>query len=549
MAIPVLVVTPNKGFGELIQQSLEEAGGYAAFLADSGAEAVAIQKSNAPAVCVLDAGLRDAPLNELVEILRGEDHELLLVLIPAEGDLDPQPLEALEADAVLEKPFYLPTLLETVESVVQESGLDNLDRVESPKTSLPRLTKMDSRPEISTPDWLRELDDASAHFKNLTVAEPAQSALIIKGGEVWTYTSSLSAAAAQEVARTVTDYWDAEGGDLARFVEFEQTGDEHMMYATSMGEDFVLVILFEASAPFSKLRSIAGDIAQLLAQAPPAAQPFSTKEEPQSEIDEHTPPFGIELDDTPESTQPLLEDVPPSVPEDWRPRTPGVGVEGREFEREFPPATETIPPPPQFIELAPEDETGEYIETDPAYQPGSIAAEVPDYLGDTHAQGPDTLVEYSSDTVPTKQDKNGRPIKVEPVSPALYHLSYACVLIPRFPHHHLTGPFADHLSTWVTQLCLAFGWRLEHLSIRPNYLQWIVNLPPSASPGHLMRIIRQHTSRRLFVQYPHYEQENPSGDFWAPGYFILSSDQPPPADLVQEFIQQTRYRQGISRTG
>ena len=128
----------------------------------------------------------------------------------------------------------------------------------------------------------------------------------------------------------------------------------------------------------------------------------------------------------------------------------------------------------------------------------------------------------------------------------MYNLTYACVLIPRFPQHHLAGEVARWLSDWINDLTVAFGWRLEHLSIRPEYLQFLVNVPPNTSPGYLMRTIRKHTSRRMFVEFPSMEQENPSGDFWAPGYLILGNPQPPPPALVRDFIRNTRKRQGLA---
>ena len=60
-----------------------------------------------------------------------------------------------------------------------------------------------------------------------------------------------------------------------------------------------------------------------------------------------------------------------------------------------------------------------------------------------------------------------------------------------------------------------------------------------------MKIIRQHTSRRMYVEFPRLEETNPSGDFWAPGYLIMSGSQAPPAQLVKDFIERTRKRQGI----
>jgi len=43
------------------------------------------------------------------------------------------------------------------------------------------------------------------------------------------------------------------------------------------------------------------------------------------------------------------------------------------------------------------------------------------------------------------------------------------------------------------------------------------------------------------------KKENPSGDFWAPGYLIMGGSQPHPSQLVKDYIKQTRERQGYSQ--
>jgi REP element-mobilizing transposase RayT len=129
----------------------------------------------------------------------------------------------------------------------------------------------------------------------------------------------------------------------------------------------------------------------------------------------------------------------------------------------------------------------------------------------------------------------------------MYHLAYACLLVPRFTSHYLTGDMADRLAEWLPKICIAFGWRLEFLAVRPTYLQWVVNVQPNTSPGYLMRVMRQHTSEKIFGEFAAIKKENPSGDFWAPGYLIMGGAQPHPPQLVKDYIRQTRERQGISR--
>jgi len=59
-----------------------------------------------------------------------------------------------------------------------------------------------------------------------------------------------------------------------------------------------------------------------------------------------------------------------------------------------------------------------------------------------------------------------------------------------------------------------------------------------------MRIMRQQTSEKIFGEFSRLKKENPSGDFWAPGYLIMGGTQPHPPPLVRDYITQTRTRQG-----
>jgi REP element-mobilizing transposase RayT len=139
------------------------------------------------------------------------------------------------------------------------------------------------------------------------------------------------------------------------------------------------------------------------------------------------------------------------------------------------------------------------------------------------------------------------PVVMEPISAGVYHLAYACLLVPRMGSHYLTGDMADKISEWLPITCVAFGWRLEYLAVRPEYLQWVANVPPATSPGYLMRVMRQQLSDKIFASFPRLKRDNPSGDFWAPGYLIMGGTQTHPPQLVKEYIKQIRQRQGIEK--
>lgn len=186
----------------------------------------------------------------------------------------------------------------------------------------------------------------------------------------------------------------------------------------------------------------------------------------------------------------------------------------------------------------------------PAMPPGNSTPSEPlhsiDKVSNTPL-GPEPPIDPLEDTRPNVVSTITSLAQLEPASPALSLLNYTCVLVPRLPQHFLTGELADQMAVWVQQLCLAFGWRLEGISIRPEYLQWTVQVAPAISPGNLIRIVRQRTSMHVFGSYPHLADQNPSGDFWATGYLIVSGAQPPSAQLLRDYIAQTRKRQGVNK--
>jgi REP element-mobilizing transposase RayT len=150
------------------------------------------------------------------------------------------------------------------------------------------------------------------------------------------------------------------------------------------------------------------------------------------------------------------------------------------------------------------------------------------------------LTEEREETLDSDKD-----ILLEPVYPDAYNISYTCLLIPRFPSHQLVGDLADQLPQWLQQVCVSFGWRLEFITVEPDYFQWALSVLPSVSPGQFMQQIRYDISKMIFSTFGRIKRENLSNDFWAPGYLVVLGIRPHPAEMVQQYIRLTRRQQGL----
>ena len=426
--------------------------------------------------------------------------------------------------------------------------LENNSTASSQFSSTPH--HRDVQTSHSSLPWLADVTRAAQHLTRLTLESSAQAALITRGDSLWAYAGQLSQGAAKELAVAVTRHWDGQkGSDLLRFVRLEATKAEHMLYATRLADDVVLALVFDAETPFSTIRSQAGQLVNQLSEQPPeVAEPAvnqkplpATYDVPTEHVDDES---SQELDIP--SIAEILSDIPPPRPEpgvfpvneeeEFAP--PPIPSRSRQYSRESSPAIRSND---VLISNQDNEQTVEHVVED-------FDATMPS----KSRRGPETPIRRPmpgelDETRPHSITEVAGRVMLEPISPGLYNLTYACLLVPRFSNHYLTGDMSDRLSEWLPQICIAFGWRLEYLAVRPEYVQWVLNVPPATSPGYLMRIIRQQTSEKIFAEFSKLKKENPSGDFWAPGYLIMGGTQPHPPQLVKDYIKQTRTRQGYSQ--
>jgi REP element-mobilizing transposase RayT len=404
--------------------------------------------------------------------------------------------------------------------------------------------------ESSELSWLQDVAKAAQHLTRLTLESSAQAALITRRENLWAYAGQLSQNAAKELAVTVTRHWDGQkGSDLLRFVRLEATKAEHMLYATRLADDVVLALVFDAETPFSTIRMQAGQLVNRLSTPgiTEAVEPYvENRDQPPDSYE--APTEFIEDEINPDADIPdiakILDDVPPPTPppgmiplmKEEQTGTRPSEPRSKGFSRESSPAIHVNN---LLISNQNNEQTVEHVVEDfDATMPSR-----PRPLTPVRRSQPGELDETRPHSI---TEVAGR-VMMEPISPGLYNLTYACLLVPRFTSHYLTGDLSDRLAEWLPQICIAFGWRLEFMAVRPEYVQWVVNVPPSTSPGYLMRIMRQQTSEKIFAEFPRMKKENPSGDFWAPGYLIMGGTQPHPPQLVKDYIKQTRDRQGYSQ--
>jgi DNA-binding response OmpR family regulator/REP element-mobilizing transposase RayT len=523
MDLKILIATPDRSFGKQISQALQEAN-YSPLLAPSTAEAAYIVQYEKCPIAILDCDLPDPGPAYLAAELRDHFTDLRIIFIhPGKGSAEPFKINS-ALDIYLPRPFFMPDLLEVIHLWVAEKRT-SLDQAQS---------AYESQPISSELAWLQDVDRAAQYLTRISLEVDAEAALIIRNTQIWAYAGQLSQAAAVELTQFVRQHWtNSDGSELARFVRLETTGSDYMLYVTSLGSGFVLALSFKAEMPFSRMRAQTGQLARKLTS--PELEPpeeiinSPVPEEPPQQKESATPE---EYKSVPETDDEFK--VYETDDEETRSVDEAL-IERQQAMFEDLLATLDIPDP---------DGSSRSLPTKPG-RAVKFQHQTPAILPEIRVTSPLVL-----DTVPA-QDENPftqSGIQLEPESLAQHDLAYSCVLIPRLPNHHLTDVLTGLLNVEMSRYCLAFGWRLEHLDIRPEFINWVVGVTPDVSASQVIRKIREQTSALIFSEFPRLAKENPSGDFWTPGFLVIHGRRSLDGSLVQDYIQQTRARQGIDHT-
>ncbi len=168
-----------------------------------------------------------------------------------------------------------------------------------------------------------------------------------------------------------------------------------------------------------------------------------------------------------------------------------------------------------------------------------LPTEVEPELGQTQVE-PETPLSPADIDAPQKAE-----VRLQPESPGQASLCYTCLLIPRFHDQFLVGMISQLLAKSIPQICIAYDWRLDRLTIRPTHVQWTIFASPKVAPAKIIRIMRKETSKAVFELKPDFLKGHLSNDFWAPGYLLLSGYLPPSQSMVKEYVHGTRQAQGV----
>lgn len=131
-------------------------------------------------------------------------------------------------------------------------------------------------------------------------------------------------------------------------------------------------------------------------------------------------------------------------------------------------------------------------------------------------------------------------VTFETIQPDGYSLTYTCFLLPHDPSYELTEVLSEQLTVWLQEICLLNNWKLEYVTIRPQYLQWALSVSPSVATVQIVQQVRTLTTR--WLEEATGDHPTPQ-DLWAPGYLALQGVHHYSEPIIERYICLVRMQQ------
>jgi CheY-like chemotaxis protein len=304
MAKYILVASPDTSFGETLRTGLQDEGGYSVHLAANGAEVLASIGNLSFDGAIIDSLISDLPLPSLVDAIRLKHPYVKVLVIPPTDPFSTLTLEDCGADNFINKPVFIPDLLEIIRGLLKptvpgatESGEnpfqeettkglsdimgDEIAKIDWDSDNLPSaagddypdtlvlpledvIAKTQGQISVKTgpkkntgalqeipPEQFLEMEELAKWFSEST----ARSAMLVGRGEVVATNGEIDGDRQKKFAREVSERLQTSNArELIRYIPPQQGTGNELLFSSVIDTGKFLVLTYDADISYSVIR-------------------------------------------------------------------------------------------------------------------------------------------------------------------------------------------------------------------------------------------------------------------------------------------------------
>jgi len=102
------------------------------------------------------------------------------------------------------------------------------------------------------------------------------------------------------------------------------------------------------------------------------------------------------------------------------------------------------------------------------------------------------------------------------------------------------GEVARRLEGLIREICAAWDWDVEALTVQGDHVHLLVRCTPRDAPARVMNVIKSNTARELYAEFSQLRKSHWGGKLWADGYYVGSAGEHVTSDLIKQYIEYQR---------
>ena len=129
-----------------------------------------------------------------------------------------------------------------------------------------------------------------------------------------------------------------------------------------------------------------------------------------------------------------------------------------------------------------------------------------------------------------------------------HRLRFHLVWTPKYRKRVLEGAIALRVAELFRQACEVNDWQLHELSVQPDHVHLLLQIPPRVSVAKAVNLLKGGSSRVLRQEFAELEEFLWGRSFWSDGYFVESVGQTEEG-VIRRYIKEQGKPPASGATG
>jgi putative transposase len=106
----------------------------------------------------------------------------------------------------------------------------------------------------------------------------------------------------------------------------------------------------------------------------------------------------------------------------------------------------------------------------------------------------------------------------------LHRLRFHLVFTPKYRKRVLEGAIAKRIEELFGQACEVKGWEIHELSVQPDHVHMLIQIPPRDSTAEVSRRLKGGSSKMIRSEFPDLTEFLWGNSFWSRGMLAFRRD-------------------------